>query len=69
MTRRAGRWSLDNKKSRSTRLARQALEALPVMALFAISGKAEATRGAGCWSLDNQEKPKQPSACTQNEKP
>jgi len=33
---------------------RQALEALPVMAFFAIAGKAEATRGAGRWSLDNK---------------
>ncbi|GKW45468.1 hypothetical protein [Planococcus sp. NCCP-2050] len=33
---------------------RQALEALPVMAFFAIAGKAEATRGAGRWSLDNE---------------
>ena len=41
--------------------SRQALEALPVMALFAIAGKAEATRGAGRWSLD-KEKRKRPSS-------
>jgi len=30
------------------------------MALFAIVGKSEATRGAGCWSLD-KEKRKRPN--------
>ncbi len=30
-------------------LPRQALEAWPVMAFFAIAGQAEATRGAGHW--------------------
>ena len=30
------------------------MEALPVMAFFAIAGKAESTREAGCWSLDKK---------------
>jgi len=38
------------RKAQAAAEPRQALEALPVMAFFAIAGKAEATRGAGCWS-------------------
>ncbi|MGH2316827.1 hypothetical protein ACRC6Q_03615 [Planococcus sp. SE5232] len=39
-----------DRKTEAAVKPRQALEALPVMAFFAIAGKAEATRGAGCWS-------------------
>ena len=53
MTRGAGRWSWTIRKAKAAFQPRQALEALPVMAFFAIAGKAEATRGAGRWSLDN----------------
>ncbi|AQQ51938.1 hypothetical protein B0X71_01590 [Planococcus lenghuensis] len=45
---------LDKRKAQAPCKPRRALEDLPKMALFAIAGKAEATRGAGRWSLDNK---------------
>ncbi|TWT08144.1 hypothetical protein FQV26_10140 [Planococcus sp. CPCC 101016] len=54
MTQRAGRWSLDNQKSGSARVALTGIRQIGEAAFFAAQSSWLMTQRAGRWSLDNQ---------------